>query len=488
MNIQFRKILERIGEKLSDFGLWIEDGYREFRIRRRKARIKRERLRKTLPQEEFKKYRRKELLTDVRNTAAALLVLALLIVLICLLVGFVGRSLGTLLHRPEPETETVAETEPVWEEKEITIGCTGCMLLHSPFIDSYPDEEGVYDFSSIYTYITPYYSAPDYMTCEFEGALGGETLGYSGYPNFLSPDVIIENIRDSGVDLQMLATNHIYDGLSYGFSRTMEVYEEKGIPYTGVRRDEQQKHYYIADIQGIRVGFTDYVYETTNVTGGPDKSLNGMVMEQQDAPLLNSFNYDELSSFYSEMQENIRQMKSEGAVFFVAVMHWGTEYQLQEAQYQQEIAQKLCDMGINAVIGGHPHCEQPIDVLTSADGSNQMFCIYSVGNALSNQRSFLMDEMPTGHTEDGVMVTMKLKRGAQGSVKLSGVDILPTWVYRYQENGSKYFILPLDDVDGLEAKTGISGIYEEALASYERTMEVLGPGLEKAKEIFEGTT
>ena len=118
-----------------------------------------------------------------------------------------------------------------------------------------------------------------------------------------------------------------------------------------------------------------------------------------------------------------------------------------------------------------------------------MFCIYSEGNALSNQRTYLMDEMPTGHTEDGAMVTLTLHQNSDGSVEIKDVDLLPTWVYRYQDNdGSKYYILPLDDVANIEKTTGISDIQQEAQDSYDRTMEELGPGLEKAKQIFGGSS
>ena len=481
------KIAGKIADKFADLGYWLEDLYCEYRLRAKKAKRKREKLRKTLSAEEFKRYRRKELLQTVLKGAGAFVCAAAVILLlgtgISKLAHMAGNALS-VLRETEAPTEPATETEQLYAEKDITIGSTGCMLLHSPFIDSYPDAEGNYDFSSVYRFITPYYSAPDFMTCEFEGALGGEELGYSGYPNFKSPDVIIENIKGSGVDLQMLATNHIYDAWSYGFTRTMEVYEEKGIAYTGIRKNEQEKHYYIADIDGIKVGFTDYVYETTNVTGGPDKSINGMIMETADAPLLNSFNYDNLAPFYTEMEENIRAMKAEGAQFIIANMHWGTEYQLEEAQYQDEIAQKLCDLGVNAIIGGHPHCEQPIDVLTNAAGE-KMLVVYSEGNALSNQRTYLMDEMPTGHTEDGAMVTLHLHQNSRGEVSLTDVDLLPTWVYRYSgESGSKYYILPLDDVANIESTTGIADIREEAQASYDRTMEVMGPGLEKAKDML----
>lgn len=440
-------------------------------------------IRTELTPQEYGKYLVREWFGGEWKTSIITPILGVGVLILCMhmIQGAAGKSI------PEPETEiqTESETAYVYPEKDITIGSTGCMLLHSPFIDSYPDAEGNYDFSTIYKYITPYYSAPDFMTCEFEGSLAGPDAGYSGYPLFLSPDVIIENIKDSGVDLQFLATNHVYDGGSDGFHRTMQVYDEKNIAFSGIRENSTAKQYVVEEINGIKVGFIDYVYETD----GEGTNLNGIPLMQEDWDLVNSFDYNDLDSFYKEMQSNIASMKSEGAQFIIAQMHWGIEYQLEEADYQDEMAQKLCDLGVNAIIGGHPHCEQPIDVLDTSDGSGHMFCIYSEGNALSNQRTYLMDEMPTGHTEDGVMVTLTLHQNGDGSVEIKDIDLLPTWVYRYQDNdGSKYYILPLDDVANIEKTTGISDIQQEAQDSYDRTMEELGPGLEKAKQIFGGSS
>ena len=440
-------------------------------------------IRTELTPQEYGKYLVREWFGGEWKTSIITPILGVGVLILCMNVihGAAGKSV------PEQETEiqTESETAYIYPEKDITIGSTGCMLLHSPFIDSYPDAEGNYDFSTIYKYITPYYSAPDFMTCEFEGSLAGPDAGYSGYPLFLSPDVIIENIKDSGVDLQFLATNHVYDGGSDGFHRTMQVYDEKNIAFSGIRENSTAKQYVVEEINGIKVGFIDYVYETD----GEGTNLNGIPLMQEDWDLVNTFDYNDLDSFYKEMQSNIASMKSEGAQFIIAQMHWGIEYQLEEADYQDEMAQKLCDLGVNAIIGGHPHCEQPIDVLDTSDGSGHMFCIYSEGNALSNQRTYLMDEMPTGHTEDGAMVTLTLHQNSDGSVEIKDVDLLPTWVYRYQDNdGSKYYILPLDDVANIEKTTGISDIQQEAQDSYDRTIEELGPGLEKAKQIFGGSS
>lgn len=488
--IDWKKTCMQLLEHVQNIFYDLQDICSELKFRHKKAVKKRQRLKKKLSPEAYKAYRKKELTRQgivIGAIIAAILLLILLISGIANLIRF-GSSPKTV---PETETETISETETeiIYPEKTITVGSTGSMLLHSPFIDSYPDEEGEYDFSSIYTYITSYYSEPDFMTCEFEGALGGADLGYSGYPSFKAPDVIIENLRDAGIDLQMLANNHIYDGWSGAFQRTMDVYDEKNIAYTGIRQNRNDKQYYIANINGVEVGFINYTYETTTQTEelgyGSGKSINGLVLETEDGERLNSFDYEKLTEFYAELENNIYRMKQDGARFIIAQMHWGTEYQLEESDLQREIAQTMCDMGVDALIGGHPHCEQPIDVFSTADGTHDMFCIFSEGNALSNQRAYLMTEdLPGGYTEDGVMITLTLHQSASGEVNITDVDLLPTWVYRFENNGSKYYILPLDDVDNLEQNTGISGIYEEAKGSYDRTMEILGEGWQKAKTFF----
>lgn len=469
---------------------WTEtwsEGIREQKNRREKQKKWEAHLKETMSPEQYQIYLEREKKRRQKifaGAAGGVLIAAVLIV------GAVWKTTGSVKDEPafglaaEDDGKLEAETEnrTVYPEKDITIGSTGSVLLHSPFLNSYADAAGEYDFSSIFQYITSYYSAVDFMTCEFEGALGGPEMGYSGYPNFKSPDAIVKNIRDSGVDLQMIATNHMYDGLSSAFHRTMEVYETNGIHYTGARRTSEDKPYYIADVDGVTIGFMDYVYETK----GSGVNLNGIPLEQQDWDLVNSFDYNDLDSFYQEADSLIQQMQEDGARFIVANMHWGTEYQLKESSEQRTIAQKLCDLGVDALIGGHPHCIQPIDVFETPESAHKMFCIFSEGNALCNQRKYLMmNEMPNGHTEDGVMVTLSLHQDAEGTVSITDVDILPTWVYRFQNNGSKYYILPLDDAEHLAETTGITDLGDDPQCSRERTLEVLGEGLEKAKSVFQ---
>ena len=115
-------------------------------------------------------------------------------------------------------------------------------------------------------------------------------------------------------------------------------------------------------------------------------------------------------------------------------MHWGNEFQLQQTTTQQEIAQKLCDLGYNAIIGGHPHVIQPAAVLTGSNG-NKTFCIYSTGNMVSNQRREYMSASPNGYTEDAIFVYTTFERDNDGNVKLTKVDYTPLWM---NKSGSSY--------------------------------------------------
>ena len=48
-------------------------------------------------------------------------------------------------------------------------------------------------------------------------------------------------------------------------------------------------------------------------------------------------------------------MRRDGALATVVYIHWGNEYRTTPNKQQRAIAQKLCDLGVDVIIGGHPH-------------------------------------------------------------------------------------------------------------------------------------
>jgi hypothetical protein len=140
------------------------------------------------------------------------------------------------------------------------------------------------------------------------------------------------------------------------------------------------------------------------------------------------------------------------------------------------------------IIGGHAHVVQPMDLLTSTvDPEHKTVCIYSLGNAVSNQRRELMN-LNTGHTEDGMLFSVTFSKYSDGTVYVHTADILPTWVNMHTTNGTKeYNILPLDKETMGDWQTlyGLSdGLYNHALKSYERTMAIVGDGLTECQSYY----
>ena len=383
----------------------------------------------------------------------------------------------------EPSTEpTTVPTEP-FVSATASVGVTGDILVHGPLIEAAKQNDGTYDFNNIYTYIQDYYNDVDFMIANLEVTLGGEAAGeYRGYPTFNCPDSMIDALKNAGVDMMLTANNHTYDTGHNGFVRTQEVLDKKGMPHLGTRLSEDTDSYIVQDINGIKVGLVCYTYESGRTEDGR-KALNGIPVTAADTNLVSTFSYDNLTGFYNEVEQTLAAMEEDGADFSMVFMHWGEEYQLSPNSRQTGIAQSLCELGVDIIVGGHPHVIQPFSTLTSTTG-HQTYCIYSVGNAVSNQRRETLETSPNQeHTEDGMIFSVEFEKWSDGRVNISDINILPTWVERQTKNSKRvYTIVPLDlEVDW---NTYDIASHDKLYPSYDQTMALVGAGLNDAKAAF----
>ena len=353
-----------------------------------------------------------------------------------------GGDSVTPSYVPDP-TDAPDADEPYVVGKA-SIGVTGDIMSHGPVINSALQEDGTYDFSKSFQYIAPYYAGYDFMIANLELTMGGTAAGeYRGYPTFNCPDDIVDGIKDAGIDLVLTSNNHSYDTGHAGFIRTQEVLNQKGLAYTGTKLSTDSKSYTIQNINGIKVGMINYTYETEG-SSGEKKSVNGLIITDEDAPLINTFNYKKMDLFYSEVESAVNAMRSDGADFVMFFIHWGNEYQNSPSNTQKKIAMQLCELGVDVIVGGHPHVVQPMQVLTAESG-HKTYCIYSIGNALSNQRRYEIKEAPEGHTEDGIIFGVEFKRWSDGRLEISDIHATPLWVSLDQQGDkSTYTILPVD--------------------------------------------
>ena len=363
----------------------------------------------------------------------------------------------------EKEQEAI-ENEEI---KYIDIVSLGNLIIHQSQINGAKNENG-YDFSPSFQYIKEMVSEADISLGILEGALaGGEP---TGYPYFNSPDEVIDSLRDTGIDVVNYANNHIYDYDDEGLQRTIEITKEKGLDVLGVKSTEEEKSYLVKEVDGVKIGFASYVFETAAVNGY--KTINSNPVSINSENLINTFNYNDLESFYNRIASEISAMKAEGVEFIIASMHWGEEYNTYTEATQNEIAKKLNELGVDIILGGHPHVIQPYEIICNESG-HSTFVIYSQGNSLSNQSE---QEIGVAESEDGIMIKFTLEK-KDGNVSLKEYKIIPTWVYKEEKGDGTYYhkIIPVEEALANPEEYGInSDVYARLENSLNRTKSILG--------------
>ncbi len=394
-------------------------------------------------------------------------------------------------NTPSPTDGTEAPTEETPQlVSTATVLSTGDILMHGKVINSGKQDDGSYNFDSIFQYVKSYSQAADFSVANLETTLCGTDNGYAyaGNPKFNCPDAIVDSLKGAGFDMLLTANNHADDTSLVGYKRTLNVVREKGLDTLGTYLSADEQKWTIEEVNGIKIGMVCYTYsDGFSQNGYPLLNYN----EVGENGILNYFTYDKLSEFYTQLQGYLDEMKAAGAEATVVYLHWGEEYKWKTGEgpnaNQTAMAQKLCDMGVDVIVGGHPHVVQPVDLLTSGtDAEHKTIVLYSMGNAVSNQRKEEMQQSePTGHTEDGVLFCVTFAKYSDGSVFVDSAELIPTWVNMHANSGAtEYNILPLEEATAAQwqAQFGLTDTQlANAKASFDRTQALTLTGMEKVQ-------
>lgn len=375
------------------------------------------------------------------------------------------------------QNNPVQDSEFVYETARADILVAGDMMVHMPVVRS-TLSGNEYNFSYVFSYVQPYISRADYAIVDLETTLSGTENGreYTGWPNFNTPDSIATAAKLAGFDMMLTGNNHCYDYGTYGLKRTLQVVSSAGLDTLGTTNNADDVKFVVKNVGGIKVGMVSYTFaQIGNDRNRP--TLNNQATDAAASGLINAFDYQQLDLFYQEMENHISAMKASGADFILLNIHWGDDYKKAVNDNQKQIAQKLCDLGVDLIAGTHPHFVQPMELLTSTTNpSHKTLCVYSLGTFLSNLRSDTCD-VTSGHTEDSTLVTFSLVKYNNGTVAIDGVHLQPTWILMRGTGSERTFhILPLDyGIDKWETAFNLtSKQLESAKASYNRTMEIAG--------------
>ncbi len=261
------------------------------------------------------------------------------------------------------------DTEQATEEQQpisIDIIMVGDILLHDRVNESGLMEDGTYNYDHMFAQVKDDISEADIAIVNQEVILGGRDMGLSGYPAFNGAFEVGDSLVDAGFDVVLHATNHALDKSKKGIFSCLSFWEENypEIGVLGIHDTETDaEEIYVKEVEGIKIAVLNYTYGTNGIALPSDMPY-AVDMWDEDA-----------------IKADVELAKTM-ADFIIVCPHWGTEYVFEETKDQQKKAQFLADLGVNLVIGTHPHVVEPVKWVEGVNG-NDTLVYYSIGNFIN---------------------------------------------------------------------------------------------------------
>ena len=276
----------------------------------------------------------------------------------------------------ENEKTVVKETEKEKKDKaSFNFMGVGDNLLHD-VIYAYDVDD---NYDDIYEPIKEYTKKSDLNYINYETICAGEEFELTGYPTFNGPVGFNDSITHAGFNWLSLCSNHTFDRGVEGVQANLEYIKkhDPSLTVTGAYLSEKAANTpTVVEINGIKVGLASYTY-----------GLNGFTLPEGYEWLINLIDEDKI-------REDMEKLSKVSDVQIVT-MHWGIEYQTEPNEEQKKLNKLLNELGVEVIIGGHPHVIQPAEII---HGKKQdTLCYYSVGNFLSSQdhNENMVGGMPT---------------------------------------------------------------------------------------------
>lgn len=294
---------------------------------------------------------------------------------------FIGLAVsGNITKNSDLESPTATTEVSVVNEEETTNGSTevvnskvtlvavGDNLIHNTLITAGEQEDGSLDYTSLYANIKPDIEKADIAVIDQETILGGDSFEYTGYPLFNSPWEIGDAAIDAGFDIFNCATNHTMDMGWAGIEKELEYFSVKeNVVALGINADEREYNtitYY--EKNSITFALLNYTFGT-----------NGISLPEDKPWCVNLLDEEKVTADIKEAREH--------ADVVIVFPHWGTENSHEVSDYQREYTQLFSDLGVDIVIGCHPHVLQPVEWVTNETTGKKMIVYYSLGNFISHQ-------------------------------------------------------------------------------------------------------
>lgn len=370
----------------------------------------------------------------MRNKRKKDKVLRIFVVLIILIIGIYFGYNKLLNNHNNISSDSKVNVDDNNHSTSISLIMAGDNLINDKLYNAAKKGDGSYDFKSMYSYIKDIVKNYDLAYYNQETILGGGEIGVSSYPAFNSPYEVGDATIDTGFNLVSLATNHTLDRGEKAIINSLNYWNNKSNVLTsgGYLSNNDRNKVNIKEVNNITYTMLNYTYGTNGIKVPEGKEYLVNIWPCTGNNPDNDTKYQE----YKEVvKEDILRVRDKVDLLIVA-MHFGVEYTHVPTKYQIDMAEFLSSLGVDIIIGTHPHVIMPITYI------NDTLVIYSLGNFLSAQDTN-NDYNTTVGLLSSIKITKNIDKDNNSSIKLS--DLNNELIYTTNKDG--YKIIPFSNPD-----------------------------------------
>lgn len=174
-------------------------------------------------------------------------------------------------------------------------------------------------------------------------------------------------------DFLSAACNHSLDFGEAGVASTIAALRARGVAFHGLNESESDAdRAAVLERRGVRIGVVSHTF-----------GLNARRPPANRPSIVNRIRLNDPVARidFSPLERQLRHCAAAGVDFVVAQLHWGMEFELYPRPEQIEVAHHIADLGVDAIIGHHPHVPQPVEYYRTARDPDRVVPIYySLGN------------------------------------------------------------------------------------------------------------
>lgn len=332
------------------------------------------------------------------------------------------KPLDTLIYNAD---DTPVSNPP--ESVRLSFIGMGDNLIHSSVINqSYNSATGTYDFRPKYAAVADIIKNADISFINQEAPICGPGYGALGYPRFNTPVEMGYNLAEIGFDVFCFANNHVADQGMKGIGNMFGYLEKFDALSIGIYKNtDDYDTVRIYETQGVRIAFLAYTYGTNQY---------GKKTQYSTYPYC-------IPVYNTEVVTRQVSAAREYADIVIVSMHWGSENKFSVNHEQQTYAKLLADLGVDVILGTHPHVVQAIEKIQGKNG-NETICYYSLGNGINSQTPL--------NNVVGIMASFDIVKDKNGA-RIENVKCIPT-ISQQEKGYSNVRLIPVSEfTDALAA-------------------------------------